>query len=126
NILSRRLARLEADGLVVGEPYSTRPVRHVYRLTARSAELAGALRMLAGGAAPHDLPAAEVADGPPGYGACGTPVGARGFCPSCDVAVDDPAPPDGPAGDALVWMCPPSGCDRPRCASTSRRAGCAG
>src|SRR5690606_12535662 len=104
NILSRRLARLEADGLVVGEPYSTRPVRHVYRLTARGAELAGALRMLAGWAAPHDLPAAEGADGTPAHGACGTPLEARWFCPTCDLAVDDPAPPDGPDGDDLVWM----------------------
>ena len=32
NILSKRLARLEADGLIVGEPYSRRPVRHTYRL----------------------------------------------------------------------------------------------
>src|SRR5262245_39554523 len=48
---SRRLARLEGDGFVVAEPSSTRPVRHVYRLTAPGAELADALRMLAGWAA---------------------------------------------------------------------------
>ena len=41
NILARRLARLEEEGLVVGEPYSTRPVRHAYRLTAAGADLAG-------------------------------------------------------------------------------------
>ena len=41
-----RLASLESEGLVVGEPYTTRPVRHAYRLTARGAELAGTLRML--------------------------------------------------------------------------------
>ena len=53
NILSKRLARLEAEGLVVGEPYSRRPVRHTYRLTAAGADLAGALRMLAQWAASH-------------------------------------------------------------------------
>jgi len=104
NILSRRLARLEGEGLVVGEPYSTRPVRHVYRLTARGEELAGALRMLAGWGAPHDLPAADPAEGPPAHGACGTPVEARWYCPTCDLAVDDPAPPGAPADDGLVWL----------------------
>ncbi|MGH9191931.1 MAG: winged helix-turn-helix transcriptional regulator, partial [Acidimicrobiales bacterium] len=53
NILSNRLARLESEGLVVGEPYSRRPVRHAYRLTAAGADLAGALRMLAQWAASH-------------------------------------------------------------------------
>src|SRR5690606_4375375 len=47
NILSKRLERLERDGLVVGEPYSRRPVRHAYRLTAAGADLAGTVRMLA-------------------------------------------------------------------------------
>lgn len=32
-ILSRRLGQLEADGLVVARPYSSRPVRHRYELT---------------------------------------------------------------------------------------------
>src|SRR5690606_9001666 len=91
-------------GLVVGEPYSTRPVRHVYRLTARGEELAGALRMLAGWGAPHDLPAADPAEGPPAHGACGTPLEARWYCPTCDLAVDDPAPPGAPADDGLVWL----------------------
>src|SRR4029453_3775721 len=31
NILSKRLERLEADGLIVGEPYSRRPVPHHHR-----------------------------------------------------------------------------------------------
>ena len=54
NILSKRLACLEADGLIVGEPYSAhRPVRHTYRLTAAGADLAGALRMLAHWGAVH-------------------------------------------------------------------------
>lgn len=46
NILTRRLRQLETDGIVVAEPYSRRPLRHTYRLTASGEELAGVLRML--------------------------------------------------------------------------------
>ncbi len=78
NVLSKRLKQLEADGVVVTEPYSTRPPRHTYRLTASGRELAGALRLLAqwgagrvgGGAAFH-------------HQRCGTPVEARWWCPTC-------------------------------------------
>ena len=34
NILTARLRKLEEDRLVVSTPYSTRPVRHHYELTA--------------------------------------------------------------------------------------------
>lgn len=47
NILSRRLKALAADGVVTSSPYSQRPYRVTYVLTARGAELAGALRLLA-------------------------------------------------------------------------------
>ena len=46
NILTRRLRGLERDALVVARPYSTRPPRMVYELSAAGAELAGALRLL--------------------------------------------------------------------------------
>jgi DNA-binding HxlR family transcriptional regulator len=91
NILSKRLSRLEAEGLVVGEPYSRRPVRHAYRLTASGAELAGALRVLAhwgAGQRGRDLV----------HPACGTPMEARWFCPTCAQVVDDPE------ADGLVWV----------------------
>jgi len=47
NILSSRLRRLESEGLVVAVPYSERPARYEYRVTAEGRELAGALRLLA-------------------------------------------------------------------------------
>ena len=47
NILSSRLKALEAEGLLAARPYSTRPRRVAYVLTASGAELAGALRLLA-------------------------------------------------------------------------------
>src|SRR5687767_2996899 len=54
NILSRRLKQLEADGVVVAEPYTRRPPRHTYRLTAAGDELAGVLRLLARWATARD------------------------------------------------------------------------
>ncbi len=47
NILSDRLKRLEREGLLVARPYSERPPRAGYHLTAEGKELAGALRLLA-------------------------------------------------------------------------------
>lgn len=111
NILARRLARLEEEGLVVGEPYTTRPVRHAYRLTARGAELAGALRMLAGWGARRPPGRSDRGDGVPVHGSCGTPLEARWFCDTCDRAVADPSPDDPrpsadgpPEGDDLLWV----------------------
>src|SRR5579859_3076500 len=53
NILSERLKRLERDGLLIARPYSERPPRAAYQLTAEGAELAGALRLLAHWGARH-------------------------------------------------------------------------
>jgi DNA-binding HxlR family transcriptional regulator len=99
NILSKRLAHLEAEGLVVGEPYSRRPLRHAYRLTAPGAELAGVLRLLAHWEAHRGGPA-DVASGAeaPRHPACGTPLEARWFCPTCDEAIEDPG------ADELRWL----------------------
>lgn len=97
NILSRRLAHLEAEGLVVGEPYSRRPVRHAYRLTEPGAELAGVLRLLAHWEAHRAGPPA--ADAPATrHAACGTALEARWYCPTCDEQVEEPA------ADDLRWM----------------------
>jgi DNA-binding HxlR family transcriptional regulator len=90
NILSRRLKALEADGLIAAAPYSQRPYRVAYALTAPGAELAGALRLLAqwgshrsaGGAAPLH------------HATCGTAVEARWWCPTCGRDVDDDEAPD--------------------------------
>jgi DNA-binding HxlR family transcriptional regulator len=84
NILSERLKRLERDGLLVARLYSDRPPRAEYQLTAEGRDLAGALRLLAYWGAGHADPAQA-----PRHDACGTPVEARWYCPTCDRLVDD-------------------------------------
>jgi DNA-binding HxlR family transcriptional regulator len=84
NILSDRLKRLERDGLVVSRPYSDRPPRSAYQLTAQAKELAGALRLLAHWAVQHSPPAET-----PRHADCGTPVEVRWYCPTCDHLLDD-------------------------------------
>jgi DNA-binding HxlR family transcriptional regulator len=83
NVLSQRLRRLEGEGLVVAEPYTERPRRFVYELTAGGRELAGALRLLADCGARHR----EGAE-PPRHAACGSPVEARWWCPTCEGPVE--------------------------------------
>ena len=48
NVLTQRLRQLERNALVVARPYSERPPRFVYELSAAGRELAGVLRLLAG------------------------------------------------------------------------------
>lgn len=84
NILSQRLKRLEREALVVAQPYSDRPRRYVYELTESGRELAGALRLLADWGARHSEGAEPIR-----HGACGTPLEARWYCPTCARAVDD-------------------------------------
>ena len=88
NVLSQRLRALEADRLVVAEPYSTRPVRHAYQLTGRGATLVGALRLLAHWGAEH---AAVVGEdrAPVVHQSCGTPAEPRWWCATCDRVLDD-------------------------------------
>jgi DNA-binding HxlR family transcriptional regulator len=85
NVLSRRLKQLESDGLVRATPYSERPLRVEYRLTASGSELAGALRLLA------QWGAERTPTGEPSlrHAACGTDVEARWWCPTCNRVVDD-------------------------------------
>jgi DNA-binding HxlR family transcriptional regulator len=83
NILSERLKRLERDGLLVARPYSERPPRSAYQLTAEGAELAGALRLLAHWGTQHADPASTQR-----HLACGTPLEVRWYCPTCDQLVD--------------------------------------
>jgi DNA-binding HxlR family transcriptional regulator len=84
NILSQRLKRLEHEALVVSRPYSERPPRAAYELTAEGKELAGALRLLAQWGTRPALPAEA-----PRHQACGTPLEARWYCPTCDHLVED-------------------------------------
>jgi DNA-binding HxlR family transcriptional regulator len=84
NVLSQRLRRLERNVLVVAQPYSERPPRFVYELTAAGRELAGVLRLLAGWGARN----AEGASAPR-HVACGTPIEARWWCPTCERAVSE-------------------------------------
>lgn len=78
NILTERLRRLEREGVLVGRPYSQRPVRLAYELTLDGHELAGALRLLADWGARRS----EQAE-PLRHAACGTPLEARWYCPTC-------------------------------------------
>jgi DNA-binding HxlR family transcriptional regulator len=84
NILSDRLKRLEREALLVARPYSERPPRAAYELTAEGKELAGALRLLAHWGARHTDPAQA-----PRHAACGTPIEARWYCPTCDQLVEN-------------------------------------
>jgi len=108
NILAKRLSRLEAEGLVVGEPYSTRPVRHAYRLTAAGADLAGPLQMLAGwGARRHGTGRGAAGQvGGPAHARCGSALDVRWFCATCDEVVDEARPPGAGPGDEsdLLWV----------------------
>lgn len=88
NTLSSRLGKLEEEGVVTVSPYSERPARNAYELTAAGHDLAGALRLLAhwgdrlseeGPALRHDL--------------CGTPLEARWYCTSCDLMAEQDAGP---------------------------------
>jgi len=83
NILSERLKRLEREGLLVARPYSQRPPRATYQLTAEGTELAGALRLLANWGTRHTDQAETER-----HLTCGTPIEARWYCPTCDQLVD--------------------------------------
>lgn len=93
NILSARLKALEAEGILAVRPYSQRPYRVAYVLTARGAELAGALRLLAHWGAQRSSARARSAPAPH-HATCGSTVEARWWCPTCDRVVDDHEAPD--------------------------------
>jgi DNA-binding HxlR family transcriptional regulator len=85
NILAERLRRLEREGLAVAQPYSERPPRYVYELTAAGRELAGALRLLSDWGARH-----AGGPDPARHEACGTPLEVRWYCPTCEEPVEEP------------------------------------
>ncbi|HZD37054.1 MAG TPA: helix-turn-helix domain-containing protein [Actinomycetes bacterium] len=84
NILSQRLKELERWGLVVGKPYSERPPRFAYQLSAAGRELAGALRLLTewGAQRSGDGDALQHLE-------CGTQLETRWYCPTCARVVED-------------------------------------
>jgi DNA-binding HxlR family transcriptional regulator len=85
NILSERLKRLEGERIVRSIPYSERPPRFSYSLTDEGQELAGVLRLLADWGS-RGSSGAE----PMRHAACGTPVEARLWCPTCARSIDEP------------------------------------
>jgi DNA-binding HxlR family transcriptional regulator len=87
NILSTRLKHLEREGIVSSRPYSRRPVRMAYELTATGRELAGALLLLAHWASGH------TAEGhAPRHDECGSAMEPRWYCPTCARVVDEREP----------------------------------
>ncbi len=85
NILSERLKRLEGERVVRATPYSERPPRFTYALTDEGQELASVLRLLADWGARGSTQAE-----PMRHRACGTPVEARLWCPTCARSLDEP------------------------------------
>jgi DNA-binding HxlR family transcriptional regulator len=84
NVLIQRLRQLERNALVIARPYSDRPPRSVYELSASGQELAGVLRLLAGWGARNAEGAAA-----PRHSVCGTPMEARWWCPTCERPVSE-------------------------------------
>lgn len=93
NILTSRLRRLEREGLVVAVPYSERPARYEYRVSAEGRELAGALRLLARWGARATGGEAEG----PRHRSCGTVLEARWYCPTCERVTEQ-------ADDDVAWL----------------------
>lgn len=85
HLLSTRLKRLEADGIVARRRYQDRPVRHEYRLTEKGLDFYPLLLSLKawgekwGGFAPKAKPALTLV-----HRRCGHPAQIRLVCPSCD------------------------------------------
>ncbi len=96
NILARRLRHLSDARIIVARPYSHRPPRSAYELTASGRELAGALRLLAQWGA-DQWPSEHQGPATPAHATCGTALQARWWCPTCDQPVDYPD--DGP----ITW-----------------------
>ena len=91
NILTDRLRRLERERIVTATPYQQRPPRMSYALTADGQALASVLRLLAAwGARSGGDDAGEGSDAAR-HELCGTALETRWWCPTCEVAIADPA-----------------------------------
>jgi DNA-binding HxlR family transcriptional regulator len=84
NVLTQRLRALERDAIVVARPYSQRPPRFVYELTASGQELTAVLRLLAGWGARNVGGGHELR-----HAVCGTPMEVRWWCPTCEQPVEE-------------------------------------
>lgn len=93
NVLTARLRRLEREGLIEAVPYSERPTRYEYSVSAEGRELAGALRLLARWGA---RASGEEVDGPR-HRSCGTLLEARWYCPTCERVTER-------ADDDIAWI----------------------
>jgi DNA-binding HxlR family transcriptional regulator len=100
NVLSARLRQLEAAGLLVGRPYSERPVRLSYELT----EDGLALRDVVDALSAWERRRRGL--DPAVHAVCGTPLRNGSICPTCGVLVDDDGVDedldDGSADDGLA------------------------
>ena len=83
NVLSSRLRQLTEQRLVLAEPYSRRPERFVYELTEAGRGLAAPLRLLTQWGARQTGGATAV------HAACGNPLEAVWYCPTCQEPVAD-------------------------------------
>jgi DNA-binding HxlR family transcriptional regulator len=84
NLLSDRLRKLVAHGVLAKVPYQDRPVRHEYVLTEKGQDLSPALISL------MKWGDRWYADRPPTvliHDRCGTPLVQRVLCPECDEQV---------------------------------------
>ncbi|BCL94368.1 winged helix-turn-helix transcriptional regulator [Ralstonia pseudosolanacearum] len=85
HLLSTRLKRLEADGIVVRHLYSDRPPRHEYRLTSKGLDFYPLLLSLKswgekwGGFKAKTAPALTIT-----HRQCGHETGLKLVCPACD------------------------------------------
>ncbi len=86
NILSSRLRHLDREGIVFSRPYSRKPLRVAYELSASGRDLAGALRLLSAWASGHGDESEALR-----HSECGTPMEARWYCPTCTRVVDERA-----------------------------------
>src|ERR1041385_2265381 len=84
NVLSARLKHLEAHNVITSRPYQHRPPRLAYELTAAGKNLAGALLVLAQWGATQASPREGIR-----HEACGTPLEARWYCPTCARSVEE-------------------------------------
>jgi DNA-binding HxlR family transcriptional regulator len=93
NILTQRLRHLEGERMVLAVPYSRRPRRFAYELTEAGRGLGGAVRLLAQWSAEHGGGEVQA----PSHAACGSPLEARWWCPTCEL-VSDVEP------DEVTWL----------------------
>lgn len=84
NVLTQRLRALERDAILVSRPYSQRPPRFVYELTAAGQELTGVLRLLAGWGARSSGEEEAIR-----HAVCGSSMEVRWWCPTCEQPVEE-------------------------------------